>query len=300
MDHNLFKHIGIVGKYGARGVDKTIAQVIAILDHRQIDYTLDTTTMPEALQAHPCAIPLIDWPDGIDLCIVIGGDGTFLHAGRAVLCKKIPLLGVNAGRLGFLADVSNDNLEHELSDILDGNYCLETRQTLKIDICREDSIRAGFYAINDAVIHKRTMARMVELNAYTRGELLCHYRADGLILSTPTGSTAYALSAGGPILEPNMEALIIAPICPHTLTHRPVVVGSGSAIEITFDEDRQDIQLTIDGQKELILHREDRILIRPAPQLPVIHPPGYQFQRRLREKLNWGMSAQQLEGSHDA
>ena len=300
MDSTLFNHIGIVGKYGARGVGKTIEQVLAILDNCHIAYTLDAATLPAALQAHPRAAPLIDWRDGIDLCIVIGGDGTFLHAGRVMLSKKIPLLGVNAGRLGFLADVSTVDLDRQLKSILGGNYSLEMRQTLQVDVRHRDEVRASFYAINDAVIHKRTMARMVELNAYTRGQFLCHYRADGLILSTPTGSTAYALSAGGPILEPNMEALILAPICPHTLTHRPMVIGPGSEIEVTFDKGQQDIQLTIDGQEELILQGQDRLLIRPAHPLPVIHPQGYQFQRRLREKFNWGMPVQTSEEPRDA
>lgn len=299
MHNNLFRHIAIVGKYGA-SVAHTIERVMAILTARNISYTLDKSTMPPELKNHPHAKFLGDWPKNIDLCIVIGGDGTFLHAGRATLTRQIPLLGINEGRLGFLADVQTEELERELNTILSGNYFLETRQTLLVEVRQGDKVRASYYAINDAVIHKRMMARMVELDTYTNGSFLCHYRADGLILSTPTGSTAYALAAGGPILEPTMDAMIIAPICPYMLTHRPMVVGPNSDIEVRLERNEHDIQLTIDGQEELILEARDYLYVKHANQLPVIHPQGYQFQRTLQEKLNWGLSPEQIQGNQHA
>lgn len=300
MRDNVFTHIGLVGKFGERTISSSISQVLKILDQRGIVYTLDADTVPKSLIHQPYTKPLLDWSPEIDLCIVIGGDGTFLHAGRSLLHKGIPLLGINAGRLGFLADLPTNQLDTQLNAILSGQYYLEQRQTLAVEVIAHQEVRARFNAINDAVIHKRTMARMVELDAYTRGELLCHYRADGLILSTPTGSTAYALSAGGPILEPNMDALIIAPICPHTLTHRPVVVGPDSEIEVVLHPFTHDTQLTIDGQEELLLNTDDRIFIRHASALRVLHPADYQFQRRLREKLNWGVTPEQIQDNPHA
>lgn len=287
---NQFTHIGIIGKYRAAHIGNIMYRLIRLLERRGIALTLDANTVPSDLINHPQTRAIKDWARDIDLAIVIGGDGTFLSAGRMLHQKNIPLLGINAGRLGFLADISADQLETQLGAILDGEYVLERRQILKIAIENRGEERGRFVAVNDVVIHKRTMARMVELDAYTRGAFLCHYHADGLILSTPTGSTAYALSAGGPILEPSLDALIIAPICPHTLTHRPVVIGAESDIEVVLGGDIQDIQLTIDGQEEFILGAHDRIITRHCGRLTVLHPADYQFQERLRQKLNWGVA----------
>lgn len=286
-----FTHIGIVGKYGASHVGDTIARVMAVLHARRLHVTLDRNTMPDDWRRHPRALPLADWPDDIDLAVVIGGDGTFLYAGRSLLCKNIPLVGINTGRLGFLADLPLASLEANLNAILDGHYQREHRHTLAVRVTHQERDSAQFFAINDAVIHKRHMARMIEVDVFTRGQYLSHYRADGLILATPTGSTAYALSAGGPIIEPTLDAMLVVPICPHTLTQRPVVIDGQSDIEVRVSADSsKDVQLTIDGQAEHLLNPTDRITIRRAEKLTVIHPADYQFQTRLRQKLNWGIA----------
>ncbi|MDO5090732.1 MAG: NAD(+)/NADH kinase [Cardiobacteriaceae bacterium] len=286
-----FTHIGIVGKYGASHVGDTIARVMAVLDARRLQVTLDQNTMPDTWRDHPRARPLADWADDIDLAIVIGGDGTFLYAGRSLLEKNIPLVGINTGRLGFLADLPQESLETSLAAILDGHYRRERRHTLAICVTHQGRDTARFFAINDAVIHKRSMARMIEVDVFTRGEYLSHYRADGLILATPTGSTAYALSAGGPIIEPTLDAMLVVPICPHTLTQRPVVIDGQSDIEVRVSASSiKDVQLTIDGQAEHPLNPTDSITIRRAEKLTVIHPADYQFQSRLRQKLNWGIA----------
>lgn len=291
MHENVFRHIGIVGKYGAPHAQETITRIISVLKERKLNYTLDRNTIPAPLARHYRAIPIVDWSDEIDLCIVVGGDGTFLYAGRAVCAKNIPLLGVNMGRLGFLADVAVNQLEKDLNAILSGAYCQEMRQVLTVQVFdQQQTLLWQSYAVNDAVVHKRTMARMVELNTYTRGQFFSAYRADGLIISTPTGSTAYALAAGGPILEPSMPALVIAPICPHSLTYRPVVIDANSDIDIEPFHDSYDVQITVDGQEEWILQTSDRIHITAANQLLVIHPADYQFQQRLRTKFNWGIT----------
>ncbi|MDO4777733.1 MAG: NAD(+)/NADH kinase [Cardiobacteriaceae bacterium] len=296
MHTHPFTHIGIVGKYGASHVGDTIARVVAVLDARHIQVTLDQNTMPAPWRDHERARPIAQWPDDINLAIVIGGDGTFLYAGRSLLEKNIPLLGINTGRLGFLADLPLETLEDSLSAILDGHYRREYRHTLSVRVTHQGRDTAQFFAINDAVIHKRSMARMIEVEVFTRGHYLSHYRADGLILATPTGSTAYALSAGGPIIEPTLDAMLVVPICPHTLTQRPVVIDGQSDIEVCVSASSiKDVQLTIDGQAEHLLNPTDRITIRRAEKLTVIHPADYQFQSRLRQKLNWGIAP---EGPH--
>lgn len=298
MHTQQFSAIGIIGKYGADHSEENIKRVIALLETRSIRYILDSNTMPDTLKQHPHSQPMSQWQATLNLAIVVGGDGTFLYAARALHRKNIPLIGINAGRLGFLADLSADALETQLSAVLDGNYCRENRQLLSVDIYTGEEKRAQFVAVNDVVIHKRTMARMVELNAYAGGHFLCHYHADGLILSTPTGSTAYALAAGGPILEPTLDAMIIAPICPHTLTHRPVVLSAEREIEVIPGKGTHDIQLTIDGQEECLLSSQDRIITHHGGSITVLHPADYQFQRRLRQKFNWGIHPDTRETHH--
>lgn len=291
MQHNVFQHIGIIGKNGSEEVEPTIRRLLTLLDQRNIRYCLDKQTVPDSLATHSASSEPAQWPTSVDLCIVIGGDGTFLYAGRTLLNKQIPLLGINAGRLGFLADVPVAELEANLNAIFNGEYCSEIRQCQHISVENEGAIQAEFYAINEAVIHKRNMARMIEVDVYTQDRFLCHYRADGLIIATPTGSTAYALSAGGPIVEPSLPASLLVPICPHTLMQRPVVLDASRHIRACINRERfKDVQLTIDGQEEYVLHAGDSVLIRQAEQLTVIHPASYKFQQRLREKFNWGMT----------
>lgn len=294
MNKPSFKYIGIIGKYNADHSEQNIKRLIGHLERHKLPYVLDKNTMPESLQHHLHARCIDDWHKDVDLCIVLGGDGTFLYASRALYKKQIPLIGINTGRLGFLADLSSEHMQAQLDAILQGNYISENRLLLSIEILQNQKQRAHYVAVNDAVIHKRKMARMVSLNTYARGHFLCHYHADGLILSTPTGSTAYALSAGGPILEPTLNALIIAPICPHTLTQRPVVLGSDSAIEVfpQSEQDEPNIQLTIDGQEEFILQKNDHIKAYHEYNIKVLHPNNYQFQRTLRRKLNWGATSE--------
>ena len=281
------RHIGIVGKYGAVRVDDTIARLIAALTARGLTYTLDRDTAPPQYQNDPAALPITDWGD-VDLCIVVGGDGTFLYAGRALIARQIPLIGIHTGRLGFLADLTLDDLAAQLDRILAGHYQCEQRHTLKVTIDSRDG-SAEHLAINDAVI-RSSKAQMIELDVYSHDRYLSHYRADGLIIATPTGSTAYALAAGGPIIEPNLPVSLVVPICPHTLTQRPVVIDARSPITITPGAKTGGAQLSIDGQQQHRLHPKDRITIRAGIPLPVLHPADYHFQDRLRAKLNWGVA----------
>ncbi|MBR1375428.1 MAG: NAD(+)/NADH kinase [Cardiobacteriaceae bacterium] len=290
MPDNQFHHIGIINRYGTQEMGLVVQSVISILRRRRIPYIFDYANAPRDLRESPLAIPIKEWSSDIDLAIVLGGDGTFLYAGRSLQGKNIPIVGINAGHLGFLADLNAREVETELNEILDGNCVLEQRRLLAVRVESPSGVRAYFYAVNDVVMNQRTRSRMVELDVYARREFLCNYHADGLIIATPTGSTAYMLSAGGPILAPTMDAFIIAPICPHSLTHRPVVFDNHCEVKIVPRRDRrQEIQVSIDGQEDLALRFGDTVVVGDGGEFTVLHPQNYSFQRRLREKLRWGI-----------
>lgn len=288
MMNTTFSCIGIISKPHAPQLDSIITPLLDFLSARGLPFVLDAYTMPEKWRIHPNAKAIADWPE-VNLAIVIGGDGTFLYAGRSLLHHQIPLVGINAGRLGFLADLSFDKLETQLNEILNGTYCLEKRPTLSVTICDKDrNIKHQLCAINEVVVHKRNMTQMIELEVSIGEALLSYYRADGLIVATPTGSSAYSLSAGGPIIEPSVMAHLLTPISPHTLSQRPVVVDNRHDIFIRLLHDKQEAQLTIDGQESLLLDPNHHIYVQADALLPVIHPKDYRFQTRWREKLNWG------------
>lgn len=292
-----FQHVTIVGKYGAQHLSDTIARVIKVLEEEALPYSLDRETMPESFRRVPQALPLAFWTQHADLCIVIGGDGTFLYAGRAVAGRSCALIGINAGRLGFLADVACQDLEQSLRAMLHGAYECEERRLLAVTVQRQQKNIAQFQALNDAVIHKRNMARMIELDVFCRHHALSHYRADGLIISTPTGSTAYALAAGGPIIEPSLPVTLIVPICPQTLNQRPLIVDDGAGIMVRVHANNQrHVQITIDGQSDFLLQAGDEVHIQRGDALQVLHPCGYQFQERLRTKLAWGVTPEEGHG----
>ena len=288
-----FRHIGIIGKLGAIRVQDALARTVAVLEQRGLRYSLDPDTVPPEYQIVPAARPISAWDD-VDLCIVIGGDGTFLYASRALIDRQIPLIGIHTGRLGFLADLTLDDLADQLDRILAGHYHCEQRHTLRVTIEGRDG-SSEHLAINDAVI-RSSKAQMIELDVYNHDRYLSHYRADGLIIATPTGSTAYALAAGGPIIEPNLPVSLVVPICPHTLTQRPVVIDANSPITITPGAKSSGAQLSIDGQQQHRLHHKDRITIRAGIPLPVLHPENSHFQDRLRAKLNWGIAPEDSHG----
>lgn len=282
-----FQHIGIISKQGLSQINQIIDLITNLLDKKNIHYTIDKKTAP-AIDKTPSIYKSInDWSNEIDLAIVIGGDGTFLSAARALYQKNIPLLGVNMGRLGFLADLPVENLTNNLNEILAGNYQTEQRQMVQANLKNRPQVLT---ALNDIVIHKNRMSRIVDVKVLLNGKFLAQYHADGIIFASPTGSTAYTLSAGGPIVAPHLSALLITPVCPHTLTQRSLVVSSDSIIDIEISaENAQDLQITVDGQEEFSISADDKISIQMQPQITVLHPQNYCFQNRLREKFNWGL-----------
>lgn len=225
-----------------------------------------------------------------DLAIVIGGDGTLLHAARALAQHKIPIVGINMGRLGFLVDILPDEMPEKLGEILGGEYQEEERFLLQARVMRKEKCVATAHALNDVVITTYHEVRMIEFATIINHHTINYDRADGVIIATPTGSTAYALSSGGPILHPSLDAITLVPICPHSLNHRPLVVGANSKVEIEIDRNCQTLaQATFDGNDNEILRPGDRVEITRAPlNVKLIHPKSYNFYDLLRIKLNWG------------
>lgn len=227
--------------------------------------------------------------DNIDLAIVVGGDGTLLQVGRLLAPKGIPIIGINLGRLGFLVDISSTNLDKQLNEILEGNYTVEARTLLQAEVFRGTKKLGSGNALNDVAVHVRNDVRMIEFDTQIDGYFVNTQRADGMIVSTPTGSTAYSLSAGGPILHPGLNAVTLVPICPHTLSHRPIVVSAESEIEILLCESRNvDARVSFDGQSNVDLKAGDRIVIHQHKnKLLLIHPEDYDYYHILRTKLGW-------------
>ena len=224
-----------------------------------------------------------------DLIISLGGDGTLLNIAPLVERPEVPILGVNMGGLGFITEVAVDELEAILTKTLDGDYEVERRMTLEIRVIGKKRRTRKFRVLNDAVITKGARSRIIDLETYVGDDYLCTYRADGLILSTPTGSTAYSLAAAGPILEPTLGAIVLAPICPHTLTNRPIVVPSNAAIRVTLRSFGDTVILIPDGQPGVRLNNGDQVEARDyGMPVSLIKIPSRSYYEILREKLKWG------------
>lgn len=290
----IFNTIGLIGKFGDPSGADTVIQIAAYLRRRDLRILLDAGSA-KSMSPHGLEVATRRTIGRqCDLAIVVGGDGTLLNAARSLVDFQVPILGVNLGRLGFLADVSPSEIPHRLEEVLAGQFHEEERSLLHAQIIRDERAVTHSDALNDVVVHKRDVARMIELETYLDGRFLNAYRADGLIISTPTGSTAYALSGGGPIIHPSLEALVLVPICPHTLTHRPIVVSNGSEIEIRVNASNiTHTQVTCDGQVSLPLKPGDHILIRKKRRkLRLVHPTHHDYFELLRAKLRWGAAPQ--------
>jgi NAD+ kinase len=228
--------------------------------------------------------------------VVLGGDGTLLSVARHYASLEVPIFGVNVGGLGFLTEISLDELYPSMEKVLAGKYAVEERMMLTARLHRQGKVSWEKHFLNDAVINKGALARIVDLATWIDGEFLTTYRADGLIVSTPTGSTAYTLSAGGPIVYPTLRHIILIPICPFTLSNRPIILPDTVTVTVTFEEEVQDAYLTLDGQEGQALQREDRVEMSVAPQnLKLILSPQRSYFEILRTKLGWGEP-----GSHAA
>ncbi|THB70790.1 MAG: NAD(+) kinase [Gammaproteobacteria bacterium] len=287
MTHK-FNRIGIVGKPTSRRAAKTVDRIAEFLCLQSIEVMVHC----ELNLCKSCdgkSYELQEIGEQSDLIIVVGGDGTLLGVARALLGLEKPIIGVNRGRLGFLVDVSPEDM-FEIDEILSGNYMPDTRMLLDVKVMKGDEVISSSHALNDAVLYKWNTPRMIEFDIHIDGKLLNSHRSDGLIISTPTGSTAYALSSGGPIIHPEMESFLLVPICPHTLSNRPFMIGSESTIEITLKDDCvSHSRISCDGQQDLILDEGVKIVITKAEKkLHLLHPCHHDFFEILRAKLRWG------------
>ena len=224
-----------------------------------------------------------------DLCVVVGGDGTLLAAARLMGDHQVPIVAINYGGLGFLTEVTRDEMYPALEGTLAGKMVTHSRMMMDVTVQRDGAIVGNYQALNDAVIHKGTLARIIELEARVDGQYVSMFRSDGLILSTPTGSTAYNVSAGGPIVYPTMAAIIMTPISSHTLTNRPLVLPHESRIEITLRSVPDEVYVTVDGQVGTKLSANDRVMVQKSSRrVQLIAPAGKDFFDVLRDKLKWG------------
>ena len=283
-----FNRIGLIGKSGDSNVSTTLRKLVDHLESRQAQILLDEG-IADMLAGSPHPVADRDsLARQCDLAIVVGGDGTLLNAARSLAEPGVAVLGVNLGRLGFLVDVSPEDMSLQLQNILDGDFDEEARTLLHATVTRGDEKISASNALNDVVIHKKDIARMIELDTWINGQFLNTNRSDGLIIATPTGSTAYALSGGGPVLHPALEAITLVPICPHTLSNRPIVLHDDATIEVVIHPGALQAQISCDGQVNSILDPGDRITIRKHDHtLRLLHPPGHDYYEVLRKKLRW-------------
>ena len=284
-----FKTIGIISKFSDLSIGGTITTLINFLFERNLEVILDESAAKTLPPSELDTVGLEQLGQRCDLAIVVGGDGTILHSVRALADHNIPLVGINLGRLGFLADISPDQMMDKLDEILAGQYHCEERFLLVSQVERDGQIINEGYAFNDVVIHKWNSVRMIEFDTYVDGQLVNRQRSDGMIVSTPTGSTAYALSGGGPILHPSMNAIILVPVCPHTLNNRPLVIDGDCQVELLVKPGSQPhVRITLDGQDNFEIHDDDRILIRKKNKpIHLIHPAGHDHYQLLRAKMGW-------------
>jgi len=285
--NNPVRRVGLVLKRHDLRIRAIAAEIVAWLRAQGTRVFIDQSSAQE--YSDSCTVlPAEEFASTLDLVAVFGGDGTFLYGARLVGGSGVPILGVNLGSLGFLTEVNLEDLYPAFELVLSGEYQLEERMLLQIEVIRDERLLSRHLALNDAVINKGALARMIEFEAIVNSQLVTVTRADGLIIATPTGSTAYSLSAGGPILYPTLGAVLITPICPHTFTNRPVVVPEEAVVEVLLHHG-QDVMLTVDGQVGTPLETRDRLKIRKASQtLRLIQPKGSTFFSLLREKLKWG------------
>ena len=283
----IIKTVGIFSKPKVAAAVDLVPRVVAWLAGRQIETRCDHDTC--VYLGSSGGIDRDNVPEGCDLVIVMGGDGTLLSAARAIAGREIPLFAVNLGGLGFLTAITKEELFPELERAFAGGHRIGKRKLLRVDVIRGGNSVSHYEALNDVVITKASIARMIDLDTYVDDMFVCAYKADGLIVSTPTGSTAYSLSAGGPIIYPTVGAICITPICPHTLTNRPVIVNSSSVISVVCRAEDASGFLTIDGQVGEPLHEYDRIECRSSQHdLHLVRPPQQKFFDVLRQKLKWG------------
>jgi|SRR6516165_3412829 NAD+ kinase len=283
----MIRAAGIVCKPNRDLVSSVAPTLLEWLEERNISAFVDEETRA-CVDLSAQVLPRTNLSDRIELLIVLGGDGTLLSAARALGNHKIPILAVNLGGLGFLTSVTLDEMYPVLERIIAGKHTTSERMMLDAEIIRKEQVSERQRALNDAVATKAALARMLEFDVYVDRNHVGRYRADGIIVATPTGSTAYSLAAGGPIVDPQLDAFVITPICPHMLTNRPLVIPHTATIELDFAPATEPVYITLDGQVGFQLEPKDRLIItKSASRVTLIRPPQKTYFEVLRSKLRW-------------
>jgi NAD+ kinase len=285
-----FKSIGVIGKANHHATTETVQQLYQFLKERNYSVLVDKHIAAELPE------PISDFADAdtighqCDLAIVVGGDGNMLGAARLLSCHDVAVIGVNRGNLGFLTDLDPDDFQPALDAVLSGEYTTEQRFLLDVQVTRKGQTMASSSAMNEVVLHADKVAHMIEFEAFVNDSFVFHQRSDGLIISTPTGSTAYSLSGGGPIVHPDLNAVSLVPMFPHTLTSRPLVINADSNIRIVVsDSNDAQLQISCDSHIMLSVLPGDEIVIKKQNKtLRLVHPQNHDYYDVLRKKLNWG------------
>jgi len=282
------KKVGITSKPKKAEVWEVVPSLIQWFRDRQIEVFVDKETAA-TLDGREKSLTRNEMSGQVDLIVVLGGDGTLLATARALNRKPVPLLAVNLGGLGFLTVITREELFATLELVLAGNLRSERRVQIEADIVRADGVIASYLALNDAVLNKGAIARVLDFDVWIDNKFISTYKSDGLIVSTPTGSTAYSLAAGGPVIIPSVAAFIVTPICAHTLTNRPIVLPDSAIIEVAVKSQRESVYLTVDGQVGIALRSDDTVRIkRAASHVELIQSPHKTYFEILRQKLKWG------------
>lgn len=285
-----FKTVALIGKQNAAEITTPLMSLAAFLSSRGLTVVVDSVSAAHLNNSPYQAMNLAEISEAVDLAIVLGGDGTMLNIARTLSLSHVPLVGVNQGRLGFLTDLTLDNMQDTMAAMLDGKFVTEQRLLLAARVLRDDVEVYSGRAFNEVVVYRTNTSSMIEFEVRIDGEYLYNQRADGLIVSTPTGSTAYAMSAGGPILHPSLDVLELVPICPHTLSNRPIVVHGSSELEIVVPRSG-DIQVRFDSHSSYDLQVNDKIIVTRHPEtVHLLHPVGHSYYHTLREKLLWNQT----------
>lgn len=283
-----FQTVALIGKYMNPEMREHILTLARYLQGRHVGVFIEENTARQSEITGYTTVHINAIGAYADLAVVLGGDGTMLTVARALVDYKIPLIGINRGRFGFLTDLSADSMIEGLEKILAGEFSVEQRILLTASVERNGEVISQGRAMNDVVVNKSGMSRLIELEIHIDGQFVHRQRSDGLIVATPTGTTAYSLSAGGPILHPTLDAIALVPIAPHTLSNRPIAIGSASKVEITLAH-AADAAVHFDGQFNLALQAGDRVRVERAEKtVSLLHPSGHSHYDVLREKLHWG------------
>jgi len=293
MAQSSIKRIGVVVKPHQPDALETLCRLTEWLNEHGITLVGPTEVERERIEHQTgCTIEVVhesELAQQVDLMLVLGGDGTMIATARMIGDSQVPVIGVNYGGLGYLAEFPLEELFPALESILAGQYKVQQRLMLTVELWRGQELVTRNRVLNDVVVNKSALARIIEIEAYLNEQFVNLFRADGLIVATPTGSTAYSLSAGGPIIYPSMSAVVITPICPFTLSNRPLVVPDDSMIEVRLMTEKEEVALTLDGQVGFPLQAGDRVVIRKSnTAFNLVQPPSRNYFDVLRDKLKWG------------